>query len=66
MEGVQAGFADLAGQDTTVIEASVKAWLNDPLRCRGLRALANPYGDGKASFRIMSELIGSPQEEFDG
>ncbi len=64
MEGVHAGFATLAGQDTQVIEAAVDAWLGDPARCRSLRHRTNPYGDGQASARILAALLDEPYEDF--
>lgn len=66
MEGVHAGFATLAGQDTQVIEAAVDAWLGDPTRCRSLRDRTNPYGDGQASARILAALLDEPSEDFHG
>lgn len=66
MEGVHAGFATLAGQDTQVIEAAVNAWLGDPARCHSLRARTNPYGDGQASARILAALLDEPYEDFHG
>jgi UDP-N-acetylglucosamine 2-epimerase (non-hydrolysing) len=65
MEGVLAGFATLAGQDTQVIEAAVDAWLRDEPRPLSLRARVNPYGDGRASHRIVAALLGEPCEDFD-
>ncbi len=64
MEGVQAGFATLAGQDAQVIEAAVDAWLGDEPRRRSLRARVNPYGDGQASARIVAALLGEPCKDF--
>lgn len=66
VEGVEAGFATLAGQDPARIEAAVNAWLNDPAKCETLRHRHNPYGDGHASARIVSALFGEPYEAFDG
>ncbi len=66
MEGVHAGFATLAGQDTQVIEAAVDAWLGGPTHCRSLRDRTNPYGDGQASVRILAALLDEPCEDFHG
>lgn len=66
MEGVDAGFATLAGQDPAQIEAAVRAWLHDDARRDGLCALANPYGDGQACRRIVAALTGEPCEDFHG
>ena len=64
MEGVHAGFSTLAGQDTKVIEEAVDSWLEDETRRKRLRTLANPYGDGLASERIVAVLHGDDIEPF--
>lgn len=66
VEGIHAGFATLAGQDTRAIEDAVNSWLGDEHRRNGLRELANPYGDGQASYRIVAALLGESFEEFHG
>lgn len=66
MEGVHAGFATLAGQNTKFIEESVDAWLGDEARRASLRYQINPYGDGKASERIVAALLNKPSEPFYG
>jgi UDP-N-acetylglucosamine 2-epimerase (non-hydrolysing) len=66
MEGVHAGFATLAGQDAMAIEEVANSWLGDERRRKSLRAKANPYGDGKASGRILAALLGESVEEFHG
>lgn len=66
LEGVQAGFATLAGQDPAVIEAAVNGWLSEPARCQALRERQNPYGDGRASARIAGALCGEVCEAFNG
>ncbi|MBN3808181.1 UDP-N-acetylglucosamine 2-epimerase (non-hydrolyzing) [Paraburkholderia sp. Ac-20347] len=65
-EGVDAGFATLAGQDAGRIEAAVIGWLDDPARRAALRNRANPYGDGLASQRILDSLQGRAVEVFSG
>jgi UDP-N-acetylglucosamine 2-epimerase (non-hydrolysing) len=55
-EGVDAGFATLAGQDPEDIYRAVHSWLDEPERCRALAGKINPYGDGRASERIASWL----------
>lgn len=66
MEGVQAGFATLAGQDPANIEAAVDAWLNDQNARQRLKLRPNPYGDGKAAERIAALLAGGAMEPFHG
>ncbi len=56
-EGVDAGFATLAGQTATRIEEAARAWLDDPARRAALRDRPNPYGDGHAAKRIVAGLI---------
>lgn len=64
MEGVNAGFATLAGQRPEQIEAAVDAWLGDEVARKQLKGRPNPYGDGKASERIADLLCGSVVEPF--
>lgn len=66
MEGVNAGFATLAGQASEYIEQSVSAWLNHPERRLYLKDRSNPYGDGLASKRIAACLLDEPFEVFNG
>lgn len=65
-EGVDAGFATLAGQTAESIEDAVTAWLDDPTRRELLRGCPNPYGDGQTSRRIVNHLLGRPVEGFHG
>ncbi|PTB21163.1 UDP-N-acetylglucosamine 2-epimerase (non-hydrolyzing) [Trinickia symbiotica] len=65
-EGVDAGFATLAGQSAESIERAVMGWLDDPARRTQLHNRANPYGDGMASQRILDSLLGRPVEVFGG
>ncbi|MCQ0029460.1 UDP-N-acetylglucosamine 2-epimerase (non-hydrolyzing) [Burkholderia glumae] len=65
-EGVDAGFATLAGQSVERIEQAIVAWLDDPARRAALAARANPYGDGLASQRILASLQGRQIEGFRG
>jgi UDP-N-acetylglucosamine 2-epimerase (non-hydrolysing) len=65
-EGVDAGFATLAGQSAGAIERAVISWLDDSNRRRALADRANPYGDGQASQRICDSLLGHRVEAFGG
>jgi len=58
-EGVEAGFASLAGRDPARIVAEVSGWLDDAPRRSRLATIANPYGDGTASRRIADTLLAS-------
>lgn len=64
MEGVNAGFATLAGQDPVAIEAAIDAWLVDGAAREKLKSCGNPYGDGKASERIAALIQGKDIEPF--
>ena len=63
MEGLKAGFAKLAGQDSKKIEMEVEFYLQSNL---GLSGKGNPYGDGKASERIWNYFLGKVVSEFNG
>jgi UDP-N-acetylglucosamine 2-epimerase (non-hydrolysing) len=65
-EGVDAGFATLAGQQADDIEAAVRDWLDAPERREALKHRANPYGDGRASERTVQSLLGHTVEAFGG
>lgn len=65
-EGVDAGFAVLAGQNPATIEAAVADWLDSPERLNALKGAANPYGDGMAAARIVATLQNKPVADFNG
>ncbi len=65
-EGVEAGFAVLAGQSPDLIELAVCNWLENPASFAGLVRTRNPYGDGMAGSRIVAVLQGNLAEEFNG
>jgi len=53
MEGVEAGFSFLVGTDKNKILAEAVRLLNHP---PDFSRIENPYGDGKAAFRIVEFL----------
>ena len=55
LEGVQAGFAKLVGTDTDEIEKEATKVLR--FGAEHLVDIQNPYGDGKASGRIVKSLM---------
>jgi UDP-N-acetylglucosamine 2-epimerase (non-hydrolysing) len=60
-EAIEAGQARLVGTDTARLVAEAAAVLDgETLFAAG----PNPYGDGKASGRIVAALLGRPFEEF--
>lgn len=64
-EAVQAGTVALVGTDTRRIVAEVNRLLDDPALHASFSRRINPYGDGKASARIVDALCGRPVAEFD-
>jgi UDP-N-acetylglucosamine 2-epimerase len=56
-EGVAAGTARLVGTDVEKILFNVNALLDDQAAYRGMAERHNPYGDGRASVRIVEELL---------
>lgn len=55
-EGVAAGTARLVGTDIEQILFNANRLLDDPAAYRGMAEKHNPYGDGRASARIVEEL----------
>lgn len=55
-EGVAAGTARLVGTDVELILFNATRLLDDPAAYRGMAEKHNPYGDGRASARIVEEL----------
>lgn len=55
-EAVEAGTARLVGADLSRIVGVVASLLDDPREMARMTAAANPYGDGKASERIVDSL----------
>lgn len=56
-EGVDAGFATLAGTNRDAISEAACVWLDRPERRQSLMNRPNPYGDGKASERVLKVLL---------
>jgi UDP-N-acetylglucosamine 2-epimerase (non-hydrolysing) len=63
-EAVQAGTARLVGTDTHAIVCAVSLLLDDENARAAFARSINPYGDGRASGRIVDALMGRPFEEF--
>ncbi|QCB46332.1 UDP-N-acetylglucosamine 2-epimerase (non-hydrolyzing) [Hydrogenophaga sp. PAMC20947] len=55
-EGIDAGFATLAGTGQVAVLSAAKAWLENTEHAAQLKQQANPYGDGQAALRIFSTL----------
>ncbi|MFB9949586.1 non-hydrolyzing UDP-N-acetylglucosamine 2-epimerase [Rhizobium puerariae] len=56
-EGVAAGTARLVGTDIDTILHNTNSLLDDEAAYKGMAERHNPYGDGKASHRILEELL---------
>lgn len=63
-EGIEAGFATLAGTDPDAIVAAAVQYLDNPELTSRLNGRSNPYGDGRAASRIMQALLGEPIEAW--
>lgn len=56
-EGIQAGTLKLVGTDENVIYEETKKLLNNTEEYNKMSHASNPYGDGKASKRIVDAII---------
>ncbi|TIM15965.1 MAG: UDP-N-acetylglucosamine 2-epimerase (non-hydrolyzing) [Mesorhizobium sp.] len=56
-EGIAAGTARLVGTDIQKILLNANSLLDDQAAYRGMAERHNPYGDGRASNRIVEELL---------
>jgi UDP-N-acetylglucosamine 2-epimerase (non-hydrolysing) len=63
-EGVEAGTVRLVGTDRERIVTAVCRLLDDPKAREAMSGAINPYGDGRASERIVAALLGDPVDEF--
>lgn len=64
-EGVDAGAVRLVGTSKRRIVTETARLLDDPLAYDAMARAVNPYGDGRASRRIVSALIGDPVDPFE-
>ncbi|KRF19269.1 non-hydrolyzing UDP-N-acetylglucosamine 2-epimerase [Paenibacillus sp. Soil787] len=56
-EGIQAGTLELVGTDEELVYERARALLTDPDLYNKMSQAANPYGDGKASERIVQAIL---------
>ena len=56
-EAVAAGTARLVGTDPPTIEAAVLGLLRDGRAHRAMAEAVNPYGDGRATGRVLAALV---------
>ncbi|MDB5591866.1 UDP-N-acetylglucosamine 2-epimerase (non-hydrolyzing) [Enterovirga sp.] len=60
MEAVDAGVARLVGTETGAIVQAVSGLLDNPGAYAAMAQGANPFGDGRATGRILADLLGDP------
>jgi UDP-N-acetylglucosamine 2-epimerase (non-hydrolysing) len=63
-EALAAGVVRLVGTSRTRIVDTVNALFDDPVLWRSFSQVCNPYGDGRASERIVAALLGEEVAEF--
>lgn len=56
-EGVEAGTLKLVGTDEDIIFQAAHELLNNKDKYNDMAKSANPYGDGKASYRIVQDIL---------
>ncbi len=56
-EGIEAGTTKLVGVDADQIEKEVSTLLDSPEALVAMTSVANPFGDGQASERIVAAII---------
>jgi len=56
-EGVKAGCVEVVGTQTATIVRKLSSLLRDKKKYLKMSRTANPYGDGKASIRIIKRLL---------
>ncbi|OPH51321.1 UDP-N-acetylglucosamine 2-epimerase [Paenibacillus ferrarius] len=56
-EGIQAGTLELVGTDEEKVYERARALLTDPELYSKMSQAANPYGDGRASERIVQAIL---------
>ena len=69
IEAVQAGTAKLVGTDPATIVAEAARLLDDPRAYAAMARVANPFGDGRASERVVAAVaallgVGTRLPEF--
>ena len=56
-EAIAAGTVRLIGTAEETVYAETKSLLSDPAQYRAMSEATNPYGDGKASRRIVQTIL---------
>ena len=65
-EAVAAGVVKVIGTESPIIVNEVLRLLNDATEYERMARAVNPYGDGRASGRIVAALLGEPYAPFAG
>jgi len=65
IEAVEAGVSKLVGTDVETIVREVETLLHDEAKYRKMARAVCPYGDGRASERIATILLGGKAEDFE-
>ncbi len=63
-EGIEAGCARLVGTDARRIAEAARTLIEDEGEYGKMSGAVNPYGDGRASVRIVRALLGETTDEF--
>ncbi len=63
-EAVEAGTVQIVGTDPEQIVRQTVLLLEDEMAYRRMACAVNPYGDGRASQRIVAALLGEPFSPF--
>jgi UDP-N-acetylglucosamine 2-epimerase (non-hydrolysing) len=63
-EAVEAGTVRLVGTERAAIVAETCRLLDNPAAHARMAQAVNPYGDGRASSRIVAALLGESVEPF--
>ncbi|EEI25067.1 UDP-N-acetylglucosamine 2-epimerase (non-hydrolyzing) [Lentilactobacillus hilgardii] len=56
-EGIEAGTLKLVGTDPAVVKENMTQLLDDQVEYKKMAEAKNPYGDGKASDRILKAIL---------
>jgi len=56
-EGIDAGVSKLIGNDTESVFRNIEKLLTDPNVYKSMLAKNNPYGDGRATEKIMKCIL---------
>jgi UDP-N-acetylglucosamine 2-epimerase (non-hydrolysing) len=64
-EAVEAGAVKVIGTERQVIVNEISRLLDDPAERERMARAVNPYGDGRASGRIVAAILGEPYLPFE-